>query len=471
MHEEAEEIVQAMDKDNQKYFQTIFLVYVHAEDENTLEDRVQRIVQVGKKNNVTFSKLEFMQEQALNSILPIGKNYVDAELIRNLMTVEVAVNTPFTSQDLVHETGKYYGVNRRTKNMVNVDRSRLYTASGLILGTSGSGKGVSAKYEIVTTYLQKPDDEIIIVDPESEYGLICEAFGGQNIEISASTTNYINLMELPDDEDLHGGDDAVKLKSEFLITLFGSLIGSQGTLNPKQETLIDRVTTITYQRVKGVPTLQDWFDVLREQKEQVARDLETEIELYITGSLNIFAKQTNVELTNRLIVFNINKLKNKLKSFGLMVVFDQIWNRIVQNKKKGITTWVYFDELQLMFSDEYASNFFFELWSRVRKYGAIPTGITQNVSTLLMNPDGIRMIANSEFVIALKQSPDDLGSLVNILGISPALQSELRYPEKGAGLIKAGKFVVPFSNTIPKDLKLYYLLATDPKQLSQKNHD
>ena len=471
MHEEAEEIVQAMDKDNQKFFQTIFLVYVHAEDEDTLEDRVQRIIQVGKKNNVTFSKLEFMQEQALNAVLPIGKNFVDAELIRNLMTVEVAVNTPFTSQDLVHETGKYYGVNRRTKNMVNVDRSKLYTASGLILGTSGSGKGVSAKYEIVTTYLQKPNDEIIVVDPESEYGLICEAFGGQNIEISASTTNYINLMELPDDEDLHGGDDAVKLKSEFLITLFGSLIGEQGALNPKQETIIDRVTTLTYQRVEGIPTLQDWYEVLCEQKEEVSKDLATSLELYITGSLNIFAKQTNVELTNRLIVFNVNKLKNKLKSFGLMVVFDQIWNRIVQNKQKGITTWVYFDELQLMFNDEYASNFFFELWSRVRKYGAIPTGITQNVSTLLMNPDGIRMIANSEFVIALKQSPDDLGSLVNILGISPALQSELRYPEKGAGLIKAGKFVVPFSNTIPKDLKLYYLLATDPKQLSQTNHD
>lgn len=469
MHEEAVEIVNAMDKENQKYFQTIFLVYVHAEDEDILEDRVQRIIQVGKKNNVNFSKLEFMQEQALNSVLPIGKNYVDAELIRNLMTVEVAVNTPFTSQDLTHVTGKYYGVNRRTKNMINVDRSKLYTASGLILGTSGSGKGVSAKYEIVTTYLQKPDDEIIVVDPESEYGLICEAFGGQNIEISASTNNYVNLMELPDDDDLDSGDDSVKLKSDFLITLFGTLIGEQGALNPKEETIIDRVTTLTYQRTKGIPTLQDWFDILLEQKEEAAKDLATALELYITGSLNIFAKDTNVELTNRLIVFNVNKLKNKLKSFGLMVVFDQIWNRIVQNKKKGITTWVYFDELQLMFSDEYASNFFFELWSRVRKYGAIPTGITQNVSTLLMNPDGIRMIANSEFVIALKQAPDDLGNLVNILGISPTLQSELRYPEKGAGLIKAGKFVVPFSNTIPNDLKLYYLLATDPKQVTDSD--
>lgn len=468
MHEEAEEIVNAMDKDAQKYFQTIFLVYIHEDTEDVLEDVMHKVVQVGKKNNVQFSKLEFMQEQALNSILPIGKNYIDAELIRNLMTVEVAVNTPYTSQDLSHLTGKYYGVNKRTRNMITVDRTQLYTPSGLILGTSGSGKGVTAKYEISTTYLQRPDDEIIIVDPESEYDLICEAFGGQKIEISPNTNTYINLMELPDDNNLDSGDDAISLKSDFFMTLFGSLIGQNGALTPKEETIVDRVTTLTYQKIKGVPTLQDWYETLIEQKEETAKELATALELYIKGSLNIFAQPTNVSLNNRLIVFNVNKLKNKLKSFGLMVIFDQIWNRIVLNKQKGITTWIYFDELQLMFSDEYASNFFFELWSRVRKYGAIPTGITQNVSTLLMNPDGQRMIANSEFVIALKQSPDDLGSLVSILGISPALQSELRYPEKGSGLIKAGKFTVPFSNTIPNNLNLYYLLATDPKRITKE---
>jgi len=468
MHEEAVEIVNAIDKDAQKFFQTIFLIYLHDEDEEKLDDMIARVIQVGKKNNVQFSKLEFMQEQALNSILPIGKNFVDAELIRNLMTVEVAIHTPYTSQDLTHTTGKYYGVNKRTKNMITVDRTQLYTPSGLILGTSGSGKGVTAKYEITTTYLQHPEDEIIIVDPESEYDLICEAFDGQKIEISANTNTYINLMELPNDEDLDSGDDAIALKSEFFITLFGTLVGEQGALSPKEETIVDRVTTLTYQKVKGVPTLQDWYETLLAQKEDVAREIATALELYIKGSLNIFAQPTNVSLDNRLIVFNVNKLKNKLKSFGLMVVFDQIWNRIVQNKKRGVTTWIYFDELQLMFNDEYASNFFFELWSRVRKYGAIPTGITQNVSTLLLNPDGIRMLANSEFVIALKQSPDDLNSLVRLMGISPALQSELRYPEKGAGLIKAGKFIVPFTNTVPRDLKLYYLLATDPKRISKE---
>jgi len=455
--DEAEELLKTMTETGDKLFQTVFLIGVFGQDEEELKQALDTIQQVAGSNDLMIDKLPYMQEAAFNSLLPFGCDFLEG-VSRSLLTSNIAVNSPWTSVDLQDRSGKYYGINQISSNIITIDRSLLNTPSGLILGTSGAGKGMATKHEIITTKIKESGEntEIIIVDPEAEYSVIGRAFGGEMIDIAPDSQTYLNVLDLSEE---NMDEDPVKVKSEFLLSFIGKLLDRK--MDGREKSIIDRVTRLTYQSFKE-PSLEEWVFVLSQQPENLALDME----LYVEGSLDIFSHKTNIQTGSNFLIYNVKKLGDELKQIALMVVFDQIWNRVVRNQKLGKKTWIYFDEMQLLLLDKYASDFFFKLWSRVRKYGASPTGITQNVETLLLDPNGRRIIANSEFMILLKQAKNDREELVQLLGLSKELEKYLVNPEKGAGLIKAGSVVVPFKNKIPQGTQLFDIMSTDPDKMA-----
>lgn len=459
--DEADDLLKTMNQTGDKLFETVFLIGLWAESPDQLKEALDDMKQIAGSHDLIIDTLPYMQEVAFNSLLPLGKNFLKG-VSRSLLTSNIAVQSPWTSVDLQDRDGKYYGLNQISNNIITIDRKTLNTPSGLILGTSGSGKGMATKHEILTTKLREGDlnTEIIVVDPENEYSLIGQAFGGETIVIAPDSQTYLNVLDLSS----HGfDDDPVKLKSEFLLSWIGKLLDRP--IDGREKSIIDRVTRLTYQHFQE-PTLEEWVFVLAYQPEQEAKNLALDMELYVKGSLDMFAHRTNSAPDSNFVVYNVKKLGEALKPIALMVVFEQIWNRVVKNQQLGKTTWIYFDEMQLLLLDQYASNFFFKLWSRVRKYGAIPTGITQNVETLLLDANGRRILANSEFMILLKQAKNDREELVHLLGLSKELEKYLVNPERGAGLIKAGHTVVPFKNRIPSNTQLFDLMSTDPDKMA-----
>ncbi len=458
--DEADELIKTMTQTGDKLFDTLFLIGVFADNEDQLKHSLDIIKQVAGSNDLVIDNLTYMQEAAFNSLLPFGKNYLEG-VSRSLLTSNIAVNSPWTSVDLQDKGGKFYGINQISSNIITIDRGKLNTPSGLILGTSGAGKGMATKHEIISTKLKEAetDTEIIIVDPENEYSIIGQAFGGESIDIAPDSTTFLNVLDLSDD---NMDEDPIKVKSEFLLSWIGKLLDRK--MDGREKSLIDRVTRLTYKHFE-TPSLVEWVFVLSKQPEQEAKDLALDMELYVEGSLDIFSHRTNIKTDSHFLIYNVKKLGDELKQIALMVIFDQIWNRVVKNQKLGKKTWIYFDEMQLLLLDKYASDFFFKLWSRVRKYGAIPTGITQNVETLLLDANGRRIIANSEFMILLKQAKSDREELVHLLVLSKELEKYLVNPEKGAGLIKAGSTVVPFRNKIPLQTQLFDIMSTDPEKM------
>lgn len=459
--DEADDLLKTMNQTGDKLFETVFLIGLWAESPNQLKEALDDMKQIAGSHDLIIDTLPYMQEVAFNTLLPLGKNFLKG-VSRSLLTSNIAVQSPWTSVDLQDRGGKYYGLNQISNNIITIDRKTLNTPSGLILGTSGSGKGMATKHEILTTKLKEGDlnTEIIVVDPENEYSLIGQAFGGETIVIAPDSQTYLNVLDLSS----HGfDDDPVKLKSEFLLSWIGKLLDRP--IDGREKSIIDRVTRLTYQHFQE-PTLEEWVFVLAYQPEQEAKNLALDMELYVKGSLDMFAHRTNSAPDSNFVVYNVKKLGEALKPIALMVVFEQIWNRVVKNQQLGKTTWIYFDEMQLLLLDQFASNFFFKLWSRVRKYGAIPTGITQNVETLLLDANGRRILANSEFMILLKQAKNDREELVHLLGLSKELEKYLVNPERGAGLIKAGHTVVPFKNRIPSNTQLFDLMSTDPDKMA-----
>lgn len=389
--DEAEELLKTMTETGDKLFQTVFLIGVFGQDEEELKQALDTIQQVAGSNDLMIDKLPYMQEAAFNSLLPFGCDFLEG-VSRSLLTSNVAVNSPWTSVDLQDRSGKYYGINQISSNIITIDRSLLNTPSGLILGTSGAGKGMATKHEIITTKIKESGEntEIIIVDPEAEYSVIGRTFGGEMIDIAPDSQTYLNVLDLSEE---NMDEDPVKVKSEFLLSFIGKLLDRK--MDGREKSIIDRVTRLTYQSFKE-PSLEEWVFVLSQQAEEEAQNLALDMELYVEGSLDIFSHKTNIQTGSNFLIYNVKKLGDELKQIALMVVFDQIWNRVVRNQKLGKKTWIYFDEMQLLLLDKYASDFFFKLWSRVRKYGASPTGITQNVETLLLDPmvDGLLQIVN-----------------------------------------------------------------------------
>ena len=371
---------------------------------------------------------------------------------------------PFKVQEVAHEHGIYYGQNAISNNMIIANRKCLLNGNSFILGVSGSGKSFTGKCEIANLMLAG-DSDIIIIDPEREYAPLVNAMGGAIIDISATSKNHINAMDM--NSDYGDGEDPLILKSEFILSLCEQLIGSR-SLGAQEKSLIDRCAKNVYRnyRKRGykgkVPTLKDFRADLLKQDEPEAQEIALAIELFTDGSLNTFAKETNVDVNNRLICYDILDLGKQLLPIGMLVVLDSILNRITANRAKGKNTFIIIDEIYLLFQHEYSANFLFTLWKRVRKYGAFCTGITQNVDDLLQSHTARTMLANSEFVIMLNQASTDRIKLAELLNISDTQISYITNVEAGCGLMKVGSALVPFVNKFPKNTQLYRLMTTKP---------
>lgn len=459
----AEGQLNAFKDEGQKLFSGLFAVYHAADTREELEKNTETILGVGQTYDVEFEAVEQYNEEALNTILPIGKPYLDVEMnyLRDMTTLNVATQIPWSNINLLSTNGLFYGRNQLTHNMISVNRLKdLITPSGLYLGSSGSGKGMTVKWEMLNILLKWRTHRLIIVDPESEYLKIAKRFGAEILDISTGTPHHLNILDLVDKNLLKDEDknvDLIKEKTNLLSSLFDSLLKS---FSDAEETMVDRVTRMTYERFEE-PTLVEWHQVLLEQPEELAQNFATKVERFTIGSQDIFAHKTNIDLNARFVVFNIKQLDPRLKPFAMKVILDQIWKQVVSGQGK-VTTHLYFDELQLMFNDEATAEWFSGLWSRVRKYGTVTNGITQKIGTLLNSEAGRAMITNSEFIVLLRQKIDDLNKLREVMSLSPQLVKYVQETSpQGTGLIYAGGTIVPFENPIPKDTALFDLMNTD----------
>ena len=455
-------------ENDQKAFSGVMSVYFRADSPDELKIATENIQSRGRRLGVRFEETYYYQKEGLNTILPIGQAFlnVKSDFMRPMTTSNIATQVPFTNVDLQSNQPNaiYYGQNQLSHNIITLDRKRdLNSSNGVILGSTGSGKGMTVKTtEIIPTLLKYPEDRIIIVDPENEYSDIGRAFNGQSITISPKSPTHLNLLDLPETEEVLINDDnevidSIADKANLLMGLFDSILKD---LTDDHITIIDRVTRDVYKK-HDKPTLVHWQEILREQPEESAQELAVKAEIYTTGSLNLFAHDTNVNLSSRLIVFNLKGLSNKLKPFALMVIQDYIWQQVIACQGKQ-TIRLYWDELHLTFRTKTDASFFAELWARIRKYGSIPTGITQNIGVILAYEEGKNLLSNSDFMILLKQKPQDIVRLAQVLDIPDALIKYIKRPKaKGTGLIVAGSTIVPFENPIPKDTQLYQLTQTD----------
>ena len=379
---EAKKLLQDLQSRNERMFLLTFLVLNTADNPRQLGNNIFQAGSIAQKYNCQLTRLDFQQEEGLMSCLPLGLNQI--EIQRGLTTSSTAIFVPFTTQELF-QNGKealYYGINALSNNLIMVDRKLLKNPNGLILGTPGSGKSFSAKREIANCFLLTSDD-VIICDPEAEYAPLVERLHGQVIKISPTSTNYINPMDL--NLDYSDDESPLSLKSDFILSLCELIVGGKEGLQPVQKTIIDRCVRLVYQtylndpRPENMPILEDLYNLLRSQEEKEAQYIATALEIYVTGSLNVFNHQSNVDINNRIVCYDIKELGKQLKKIGMLVVQDQVWNRVTINRAAHKSTRYYIDEMHLLLKEEQTAAYTVEIWKRFRKWGGIPTGITQNV--------------------------------------------------------------------------------------------
>lgn len=452
-------------RDQRMMFAVVTLVHL-ADSKEELDSDTETLQSIARKHLCQLTTLNWQQDAGLVTALPMGLRRIDA--LRTLTTEALAVLMPFKAQEIRDRGGIYYGQNVISKNLIIADRKQLLNGNGFVLGVSGSGKSFTAKREITALALSTQDD-ILIIDPESEYRPLVEGLGGEVVEISATSSNHINAMDM--EQGYGEGENPVVLKSEFLLSLCEQSVGA-GKLSAKEKSIIDRCTAQCYHDYvrdgcRGqAPTLQDFHAELLRQPEAEARDVALALELFTEGSLNTFAKPTNVDMSSRIACYDIRKLGKQLLSMGMLVILDSFLNRITRNRRLGRNTWIYIDEIYLLFQHEYSANFLFTLWKRVRKYGACCTGLTQNVDDLLQSHTARTMLANSEFLVMLNQASTDRLELARLLNISDNQLSYITNVDFGRGLIKCGSAIVPFMDNFPRHTQLYKLMTTKPSDLA-----
>lgn len=459
-----------INRDQRMIFALVTLTHL-ANDLEQLNQDTEALEAIGRGRACQFHTLKYQQEDGLNTVLPYGLRRIEAT--RTLTTESTAVLMPFKSQEVQDTGGIYYGVNAVSHNLIICNRNNLLNGNGFILGVSGSGKSFAAKQEIASVALATVDD-IIVVDPEHEYGALIQALGGEVITISASSGNsHINALDIS--AEYGDGKDPLALKSEFIMSLCEQLMGAE-QIGAKEKSVIDRCVANVYREyVKTYrgqpPTLKDLYDDLMKQVEPLAHDIALSLELFTTGSLNVFSYQTNINTHKRILCFDIHDLGENLKPIGLLVMLDAILNRVIQNRQEGKYTHVYIDEVYLFFANSmnghnstnsYSSEFLYKCWKRFRKYYAMLTGITQNVEECLLSDTARMMFANSEFLLMFNQAPTDRIELARLLGISDTQLDYITNAPAGHGLIKVGGGIVPFVNKFPKDTNLYRLMTTRP---------
>ena len=470
MEQMRSEIKEFMDdltaRDQRMMFVTMTLVHL-ADSLAELDNDTETLMSIGRKDLCNLSVLKFQQEDGLNTVLPYGLMEIDA--VRTLTTESTAVLIPYKTQEIIDDGGLYYGINAISHNLLMCNRKLLLNGNGFIIGVSGSGKSFASKMEIAMAALFT-DDDIIVVDPEREYAPLVSNLGGEVIKLSASSPNHINAMDI--NEDNNSEDNPISIKSEFLISLFDQLLKNGdarfgGGVGAKDRSIIDRCTISVYSdyfkgESKKMPTLADFREELLKQPEQEAHDLALSLELFATGSLDAFSHQSNVNVNNRIACYDILELGDQMKSIGLLIMLDNIMNRVMANRKRGKYTRVYIDEAHLFFKNPYSAEFLLKAWKRFRKYGGLLTGITQNIADCLSNETARGMLANSEFLLMLNQAPSDRIELAGLLNISQTQMGYITNAPAGHGLIKVGGSIVPFVNDFPEETELYKLMSTRP---------
>ena len=469
---EAKKLLQDLQSRNERMFLVTFLVLNTADNPRQLDNNVFQASSIAQKYNCRLTRLDFQQEEGLMSCLPLGLNQI--EIQRGLTTSSTAIFVPFTTQELF-QNGKealYYGINALSNNLIMVDRKLLKNPNGLILGTPGSGKSFSAKREIANCFLLT-SDEVEILDPEAEYAPLVERLHGQVIKISPTSTNYINPMDL--NLDYSDDESPLSLKSDFILSLCELIVGGKEGLQPVQKTIIDRCVRLVYQdylndpRPENMPILEDLYNLLRAQEEKEAQYIATALEIYVTGSLNVFNHQSNVDINNRIVCYDIKELGKQLKKIGMLVVQDQVWNRVTINRAAHKSTRYYIDEMHLLLKEEQTAAYTVEIWKRFRKWGGIPTGITQNVKDLLSSREVENIFENSDFVYMLNQAGGDRQILAKQLGISPHQLSYVTHSSEGEGLLFYGSTILPFVDHFPKNTELYRIMTTKPQELKKED--
>ena len=464
---EAKNLLQDLQSRNERMFLLTFLVVNMADTKRKLENDIFAAAGIAQKYNCALTRLDYQQEAGLMSSVPLGENLIPIQ--RGLTTSSTAIFIPFITQELFQQgAALYYGLNALSSNMILCDRKRLKNPNGLILGTPGSGKSFAAKREITNAFLIT-DDDIIICDPEAEYYPLVRRLHGQVIRISPTSTQYVNPMDI--NLNYSEDDNPLALKSDFLLSLFELVIGGKEGLMPVEKTVIDRSVRNVYRPFLAapdpakMPILGDLYDELLRQPEPEAARVAAALELYVSGSLNVFNHRTNVELSNRLVCFDIKQLGKQLKKLGMLIVQDQVWNRVTINRAEKKSTRYYMDEFHLLLKEEQTAAYSVEIWKRFRKWGGIPTAITQNVKDLLSSREVENIFENSDFVLMLNQAQGDREILARQLNISPQQMKYVTHTEAGEGLIFYGNVVLPFLDRFPQNTELYRVMTTRPEEV------
>ena len=465
---EAKTLLEDLQSRNERMFLVTMLVLNTADTTQRLENNVFQASGVAQKYNCALRRLDYQQEQGFLSSLPLGVNQINIQ--RGLTTSSTAIFVPFTSQEIFMDgEALYYGLNALSNNLIMADRKQLKNPNGLILGTPGSGKSFSAKREITNAFLITQDD-IAIIDPEDEYAPLVRRLGGQVIDISPTSDQFINPMDLT--LNYSEDDNPLTLKSDFILSLMELIVGGKAGLEPVEKTIVDRCVHMVYRdylqdpRPDKMPVLGDLYNLLREQTEPEAQRLATALEIYVSGSLNVFNHRTNVEIKSRIVCYTIKKLGKQLKKFGMQVVQDQVWGRVSENREAHKSTRLYIDEMHLLLREEQTAAYTVEIWKRFRKWGGIPTGITQNVKDLLASREIENIFENSDFLYLLNQAGGDRQILAKQLNISPHQLSYVTNSNAGEGLLFFGNVIIPFVDHFPKDTELYRIMTTRLEDLA-----
>lgn len=467
---EAEDVLDALKNRNERYFTTTMVVVMWDRDRERLEQSSFRVASEANKRVFTVGVPRYQSRDAMNSMLPFANDCLSWH--RHMLTTELATLLPFVTQEISEPGGIYYGNNALSGNLILLNRRRLTAPMGWIIGKPGGGKSFAAKQEIFSTAISHPDDDVLIIDPKGEYTYITDMLGGQTVDLFAGSPAHINLFDLnasysPD------GSDPVVFKSEFVTSTITSLLG-ETTVNSRTKSVIDKAVVDSFRLTRAkmgpdaMPTLTTFWQILRSSDDEVASELANDLEIYVTGTLKTFAYPTNVDISSRIVDVSMKRLQGDLMLFGQLVTLDAFWNRVTKNHDEGKRTWIYIDEAQNFFSSDAALAYFTKCWSEGRSYGLIPTGITQNIDRVIHNSEAKHMFSNSDFVMLLRQSANDLAAAAEIYNLSAAQAQRVRDCSPGEGLLVAGGSVIPFVNKFPRDTELYEIMDTDPNAAEDK---
>ena len=457
---------------NERMFLLTFLVTNTAPTKAKLENDIFTVSGIAQKYNCSLRRLDWQQELGYMSSLPLGYNGI--EIQRGMTTSSTAIFIPFMTQELrMGGQSIYYGQNALSHNIIMADRKKLKSANGMFLGVPGSGKSFSAKRELLNVFLATKD-KIIIVDPMGEYSPLIKRLGGQVVEIAPNSPHHINPMDIvktvaSDDE------NPMALKSDFILSLCELIVAGKEGLQPIERTIIDRCVRLLYRDFLysdkenvPMPTLQTLYDLLCQQEEPEAKRLAVALEIYVSGSLNAFSYETNVNLDNRVICLDLKQLGGGLKTIAMLIMQDLVWSKVSQNFAEGVATWCYFDEFHMLLRDELTASYCVTIWKMLRKKGCVPSALTQNVKDMLSSREIENILENSDFLVLLSQAQGDRQILAKQLGISEHQLSYVTHSNSGEGLLFFGNTTIPFVDRFPANTEIYRLLTTRPEDLAKE---